>query len=282
MYRAINKYGIDKFKVETICECQINELNKKEMEYIKLYNSYKKGYNASLGGCGLRTLELTDEEIVNTYLSTKNINETCRILNTTHHRRIASTLKKHKIDKFEKEKILIDVYKNEKLVNHFESLVDAGNWIIYNNLTKEKNVNSVASRIRKSIIVKEKAYGYIFKSDYYNDEYIMKRNLSYINKRYKSKNNKTKDNKICPKCGDKMFRKSNVCKKCFYMEKHGIKMNNISKEYLKQLIRNTSFSAIGKKYNVSDNTIRNWCKKYKLPYKASEIKRYTNEQWELI
>lgn len=51
---------------------------------------------------------------------------------------------------------------------------------------------------------------------------------------------------------------------------------------LKQLIRNTSFLQIGKMFNVSDNTIRKWCKNMDLPYKASEIKKYSDYEWELI
>ena len=43
-----------------------------------------------------------------------------------------------------------------------------------------------------------------------------------------------------------------------------------------------SFTAIGKKYNVSDNAVRKWCDKYNLPRKASEIKKYSDEEWELI
>ena len=35
-------------------------------------------------------------------------------------------------------------------------------------------------------------------------------------------------------------------------------------------------------FNVSDNTIRKWCKNMDLPYKASEIKKYSDYEWELI
>ena len=51
---------------------------------------------------------------------------------------------------------------------------------------------------------------------------------------------------------------------------------------LKQEIRNYSFVELGKKYNVSDNAIRKWCKFYNLPSKRKEIKSYTNEEWEKI
>ena len=50
-YRAIQKYGWSNFEhiiLET--ELTLEEANQKEAYYIKLYDSYKKGYNSSLGG----------------------------------------------------------------------------------------------------------------------------------------------------------------------------------------------------------------------------------------
>lgn len=43
------------------------------------------------------------------------------------------------------------------------------------------------------------------------------------------------------------------------------------KDELFELIQNTPFTKIGEMYGVSDNTIKNWCKKYNLPYKKSDI-----------
>ena len=50
--KAIIKYGDDKFKIEEIDTAKdINELNEKEIFYIKKYNSVSpNGYNISLGG----------------------------------------------------------------------------------------------------------------------------------------------------------------------------------------------------------------------------------------
>ena len=56
----------------------------------------------------------------------------------------------------------------------------------------------------------------------------------------------------------------------------------ISREELKKLIRTTSFTQIGKQFNVSDNAIRKWCIKYNLPKTVKEIKSYSDEEWELI
>ena len=61
-----------------------------------------------------------------------------------------------------------------------------------------------------------------------------------------------------------------------------IKERNISREFLKQEIRNKSFVQIGKEQGVSDNAIRKWCKSYNLPSKSSEIKKYSDEEWNNI
>lgn len=48
------------------------------------------------------------------------------------------------------------------------------------------------------------------------------------------------------------------------------------------MIRKESFLCIGRRYNVSDNAIRKWCKAMNLPIKKTEIKQYSNEEWSNI
>lgn len=50
IHRAFRKYGIANFTFEVLEECSAEELDQKEIEYIAKYNSYKKGYNSTLGG----------------------------------------------------------------------------------------------------------------------------------------------------------------------------------------------------------------------------------------
>ena len=49
-YRALRKYGIDSFEFEVIEECDAIDLNEKEQYYIKQFDSFKNGYNSSIGG----------------------------------------------------------------------------------------------------------------------------------------------------------------------------------------------------------------------------------------
>lgn len=50
LYRAFKKYGISKFTFEIIEECQIEELNEREIYWIAQYDSFNNGYNMTLGG----------------------------------------------------------------------------------------------------------------------------------------------------------------------------------------------------------------------------------------
>lgn len=70
-HNAIKKYGVDNFIVEKLEECNIEDLNEREIYYIAKYNTFKDGYNLTIGGDGNRTLLLDDkyEEISALYLS---------------------------------------------------------------------------------------------------------------------------------------------------------------------------------------------------------------------
>lgn len=48
--RAILKYGKENFTIEILEECNQEDLNAREKYYIDMYDSYKSGYNSTLGG----------------------------------------------------------------------------------------------------------------------------------------------------------------------------------------------------------------------------------------
>ena len=61
-YNAIRKYGVDSWNVTTLCEVDSKEIAlKKEIEYIQLYDSYRNGYNATLGGDGNNGIIMSKE-----------------------------------------------------------------------------------------------------------------------------------------------------------------------------------------------------------------------------
>lgn len=81
--RAIRKYGKDKFIIESIDTAYTTiDLNKKEIYWIKYYNSYNNGYNETQGGDGGNTyskktpeeMQIISEKIRASKLGEKNPN----------------------------------------------------------------------------------------------------------------------------------------------------------------------------------------------------------------
>ena len=72
LYMAFAKYGIENFTVETVEECSIEKLDEREIFWIAKYDSFKNGYNATLGGikgCKYFWTDNQYEEIRSMYLS---------------------------------------------------------------------------------------------------------------------------------------------------------------------------------------------------------------------
>lgn len=71
LYKAFNKYGVDKFTIEILetidtekCDNIKSELDKLEIFYIKKYNSYNSGYNQTFGGdAGIAGYKFTEEQL---------------------------------------------------------------------------------------------------------------------------------------------------------------------------------------------------------------------------
>ena len=61
-HNAIHKYGVENFIVETIEECNVEDLNSREIFYIAKYDTFNNGYNLTIGGDGNRRLLFTDSQ----------------------------------------------------------------------------------------------------------------------------------------------------------------------------------------------------------------------------
>lgn len=104
----------------------------------------------------------------------------------------------------------------------------------------------------------------------------------FHNRQYPIREQKKVVKKYCIDCGKEIFKSSTRCIFCEAKRRSEMNILPISREELKQLIRIYPFTKIGKKYGVSDNTIRKWCDKYNLPRKKSDIKNYSDEEWKQI
>lgn len=55
LYKAFKKYGLDNFSFEALEKVDNDKLDEREKYWIDYYDSYKNGYNMTLGG---RSIEL--------------------------------------------------------------------------------------------------------------------------------------------------------------------------------------------------------------------------------
>lgn len=78
LYRAINKYGIQNFIIEEIEECDNDIASEKEKYWIKYYDTFNNGYNATIGGDGQSYLDYM--LIYKTYLKCKSRAKTAELL----------------------------------------------------------------------------------------------------------------------------------------------------------------------------------------------------------
>lgn len=86
----------------------------------------------------------------------------------------------------------------------------------------------------------------------------------------------------CCDCGIGISADATRCNACRGRHKANNYQLPINRQELKQLIRTTPFTTIGKQYGVSDNAVRKWCDKYGLPRRTGEIKKYSDKEWETI
>lgn len=130
--------------------------------------------------------------------------------------------------------------------------------------------------------------GINYAAKYYYDkahQLIEENNIVQKPKKEKQQHRKiTKKSKIepnrCIDCGKTINNRSQRCEDCEHKRQR--KTEWPQRNELKKLIRTQPFSAIGKIYNVSDNAVRKWCKNYNLPTKKSEIRQYSDKEWEEV
>ena len=156
-YNAINKYGFDNFTFEILEEYNIKDkdkllskLNEMEMYYIDKYDTFKNGYNSTLGGDG--TKGMSGE--LNPFYNKKHTEEAKKKMSEKHKGKVLSNEHKNKIAKSTKEALsnlpldkkmkMMPVPKNKKKVICLETQV------IYNSTCECSDMLNISrSDIRK-------------------------------------------------------------------------------------------------------------------------------------
>lgn len=175
LYSAMNKYGIEHFKIEKIEEVtDEKELSAREQYWIKFYNTYNYGYNASIGGDGLQLYDYDyiwelweqgntikqisslipcNDYVVRTVLNIHNI--------STEERKERSANQQEEVHKPYRRKVnQIDIQTN-KIIKTYNSVREAA-------ITIQCD-NSYLSKICKDNKI---AFGY--KWEYQNNDYVKK------------------------------------------------------------------------------------------------------------
>lgn len=94
----------------------------------------------------------------------------------------------------------------------------------------------------------------------------------HIKKHHITKNEDKKDN-YCIDCGKPISKLATRCPDCAAKASRIVKRPN-AEELLQTLKENNgNFSKVGKIYNVTDNSIRKWCKTYNLPFHSLDYKK---------
>ena len=169
LYRAFNKHGVENFSIEQIEECSENILSEREIYWIKYYNSYEEGYNATLGGDGKTYID--SDLVITTYYELKNMREVARVLKISQdsvsdilHRNNIETISSAEVCKLLSGKKVDMFTKKDEYVQTFLTMCDAGRFLIENNLTVTTDVTKLSDKISKACRgLAKTSYGYVWK-----------------------------------------------------------------------------------------------------------------------
>lgn len=201
LYNAIRKYGRENFSITILKDGLVeDDLDKWEMYYIGLYDTFNNGYNNTVGGGGVRGYHHTDEtkrkisDHNNPKAYTKERAEKISFANkgkkksVEHRKKLSESAKqrvgiknpfygKHHSDKtklvlHEANKLyMFKQYTIDKheLINIFQDIDDVCDYVLKQNLSKAKP-QSIKYRIYATIEGRQKeAYGYSWVGEKCND-----------------------------------------------------------------------------------------------------------------
>lgn len=167
LYNAIQKYGIEHFRIELLEET--NEPEERETFWIKEKDSYKNGYNATLGGDGKRyydykELSLSYQELETIQAVAEKYDCCCGTVKKALIENGIKPLSCQEQNKI-KSSIAIKQYSlDHEYIQTFSSSMDAAHYVRPNASRENKNLTGVASHIMDVCKGKRKtAYGYIWK-----------------------------------------------------------------------------------------------------------------------
>ncbi|MGN1312213.1 MAG: GIY-YIG nuclease family protein [Bacilli bacterium] len=152
LYSAMKKYGIEHFQIQEIEQCYDEDASNREIYWISYYDSYKKGYNATLGGEGKQ--KYNHQEILNLLRQGMSTNEIISKIGCckdiiydiakNNNINLAMISQKDTAKKLSKKVAQYDKDMNYKQT--FNSVADAARW-----LYEQKIIPTLSSGVRTHI-----------------------------------------------------------------------------------------------------------------------------------
>lgn len=168
LYNAMRKYGVEHFHIELIEET--NNPEEREVYWIEKKQSFKNGYNATIGGDGRKYIDY--DLVIKTYQDLQNIKLVAKQLNHDEST-ISKILKEKNIDikssiewmRENRGKKVGQYDLNDNFIQSFDSRGLASKYLIDNHYTTSVAIDAVAGRIGQVCNGKRKtAYGFKWKS----------------------------------------------------------------------------------------------------------------------
>lgn len=157
LYRAFNKYGVENFKFETLHFTVEEDLEKMEIHYIRMFDTYRNGYNATLGGDGNRYFKHSDEEVINMYKELKQVKLVANYFNCD-----TGTVRKI----LRSNNVVIatqgqHISKRTRIIELdlvFESVAEVSRYLVAQNICETRNASWAAVRVQNVAHKKIKSY----------------------------------------------------------------------------------------------------------------------------
>lgn len=153
LYNAINKYGVESFIIEELEKCSPDIAEQREQYWIEQLDTYKNGYNATLGGDGAKRLDYI--QIINNYKELKNAAMVARI-NNCDVSTVLRILKDNDINVCSSDDVLKKIYSKrvkmldkitKEVIAQFPSQVEAAKFLIANGYSKAANPFAISDKI---------------------------------------------------------------------------------------------------------------------------------------
>ena len=168
LYSAMKKYGIEHFHISLIEECEDAKASEREAYWIEFYQSYIKGYNATLGGDGklLYDHQAILEELLKNPKAQEVAEKFACSLGTVYLIARANniTLFNPLKEQMQSSKKKVHQFSlNNEYIKTFDSINDASRWIKENKISSSE-LKGIAGHLSNCANGKRKtAFGFIWR-----------------------------------------------------------------------------------------------------------------------